>query len=213
MVLSCSLSPAIWNGLGLGLHPRSCKLNAVLAVRNSRQSPILILCARLRLVKFLRVLDFVLKPKIALAHCDIPCGIYETNTLLMAAQTVVRMVEVMEALPMDKPSLQDRNNFIRCVHVKEKHASLCEEQLVTLWAYFFKQEHFEKWPDLHGKFWKAVNLASDNKQNVSREKAKELMASCREISQIFDQVKVAPKDNLVGVVSDNPESPKKKLMS
>lgn len=161
----------------------------------------------------IKLLDKILKPRVAFAHCDIPCGIYETNTLLVAAQTISRMVEVMEELPMHKPSLKDRNNFIRCVHVKEKHASLCEEQLVTLWADFFKAEHFEKWPDLHEKFWKAVNLCSDNKTNVSAEKAKELIAACREIADIFDQVKVDSKENLAGSVSDNPESPKKKLLS
>lgn len=164
-------------------------------------------------MKMLRVFDSIFKPQIAYAHCNIPCGIYETNTLLVAAQTITRMVEVMEAIPMDKPSLKDRNNFIRCVQVKEKHADICEEQLVTLWADFFKAEHFEKWSDLHEKFWKAVNLASENKQNVDAEKAKALIAACREIADIFDQVKVVSKENLVGAVSDNPDSPKKKLLA
>ncbi len=161
----------------------------------------------------LRALDSVFKPQTAYAHCDIPCGIYETNTLLVAVQTIIRMVEVMEAIPMDKPSLKDRNNFIRCVQVKEKHANICEEQLVTLWADFFKAEHFEKWPNLHERFWKAVNLASDNKQSVDMEKAKTLMTACQEISKIFDQAKVEPKEDLAGAVSDNPDSPKKKLLS
>ncbi len=165
------------------------------------------------LARILRKIDKVFIPQVALAHCDIPCGIYETNTLLMAAQTITRMVEVMEAIPMDKPSLKDRNNFIRCVQVKEKHADICEDQLVTLWADFFKAEHFSKWPDLHEKFWKAINLVSDNKQNVDIEKAKTLMGACQEIAQIFDQVKVPSKENLQGAVSDNPDSPKKKLLS
>lgn len=131
----------------------------------------------------------------------------------MAAQTVARVVAVMIALPADNPTLKDKNNFERCVHVKEKHTSICEEQLVTLWADFFKPEHFEKWPDLHQKFWMAINLASDNKQNASLEKAEELMAACLEISGIFEEVKIAPKVNLIGAISDNPDSPKKKLMS
>ncbi|MDP2632426.1 MAG: superoxide dismutase, Ni [Candidatus Curtissbacteria bacterium] len=146
------------------------------------------------------------------AHCDIPCGIYETNTLLVSAQTVIRMVEVMEAIPMDKPSLKDRNNFIRCVKVKEGNAQLCEEQLITLWADFFRPEHLEKFPDLHDKVWKAVKLASDNRQDVSMEKAKELMFACLAVADMFDKVKVEPKDNLAGSVSDNPDAPKKKFL-
>lgn len=160
----------------------------------------------------MRKLDFVLRPRVVLAHCDVPCGIYETNTLLLAAATIVRMVEVVEALPMDKPSIKDRSNFIRCVHVKEKHASICEEQLVTLWADFFKVEHFEKWPDLHSRFWKAVNLSSDNKVEVSIEKAKALLSACREIDEIFKLVKVEPKEDLAGSVSDNPAAPQKKVL-
>ncbi len=164
-------------------------------------------------MKVLRVLDKVFKPQVAYAHCDIPCGIYETNTLLMAARTIERMVMVMEAIPMDKPTLKDRNNFIRCVKVKEEHAEICEKQLVTLWADFFKAEHFAKWPDLHERMWKAVNLASDTKQDVSADKVKALVTACVEISGIFEQVKVTPKEGFGGAVSDNPDSPRKKLLS
>lgn len=160
----------------------------------------------------LRLLDKIQKPQIALAHCDIPCGIYETNTLLMAAHTIERMVEVINQLPTEKPNVKDRNNFVRCVRVKEEHAELCEKQLVTLWADFFKTEHYEKWPDLHEKIWKAVNLASDNKIDVSAEKAKALMEACREISAVFDQAKVEPTEDLAGSVSDNPAAPAKKLL-
>lgn len=161
----------------------------------------------------LRIIDFVFKPSLVYAHCDVPCGIYETNTLLMAAHTIRRMAEIIDALPTEKPSVKDRNNFVRCVHVKEEHAEICEEQLVTLWADFFKAEHYAKWPDLHEKIWKAVNLASDNKIDVSKEKAKDLMVACREIADIFDQAKVEPKEDLGPNVSDNPDSPKKKLLN
>lgn len=146
----------------------------------------------------MKLLRAIFRVQEAWAHCDIPCGIYETNTLLVSAQTVIRMVEIMEAIPMDKPSLKDRNNFIRCVKVKEDHAQLCEEQLVTLWADFFKSDHLEKFPDLHDRVWKAIKLASDNKQDVSTEKAKELMAACLVVADMFDQVKIEPKKKLLG---------------
>ncbi|MEX2027984.1 MAG: superoxide dismutase, Ni [Candidatus Curtissbacteria bacterium] len=163
-------------------------------------------------MKVLRAVDSVFKPQIAFAHCDIPCGIYETNTLLMAAHTIERMVELLEELPMDKPTLKDRNNFTRCVHVKEKHADICEEQLVTLWADFFKAEHYQKWPDLHERIWKAVNLASDNKVDVSAEKARALMVACQDIAKVFEEAKVEPEEDLAGSVSDNPASPAKKVL-
>lgn len=162
-------------------------------------------------MNLLRVIDVVFPPKIAYAHCDVPCGIYETNTLLVAAHTVGRMVEVVNLLPAEK-STKDKNTFFRCVRVKEEHAQICKEQLMVLWADFFKPEHLEKFPDLHDKVWKALKLCSECKQNVDVKLAADLMVACREIAEMFDQVKVEPKESLSGSVSDNPDAPKKKLL-
>ena len=44
----------------------------------------------------------------AYAHCDIPCGIYDPRDAIQAAQTVVRMTELMEELDVSggpSPSL------------------------------------------------------------------------------------------------------------
>lgn len=170
------------------------------------------IAAGLTVMKFLRKLDYILKPQIALAHCDIPCGIYETNTLLMAAHTVQRMVEVIDALPV-KPSNKDHATLIRCVKVKEDHAQICKQQLLILWADFFKLEHLEKFPDLHDKVWKAMKLCSDNKHEISAEKAKQLEETVSEIAEMFDEVKVVPKEDHQGTISDNPDVPKKKLLA
>lgn len=160
-----------------------------------------------------KVTDFIFKPKIAYAHCDIPCGIYETNTAMMAAHTVMRMVEVIEALPKESPGTKDRNNFVRCVRVKEEHAQLCKEQLHILWSDFFTPEHLEKFPDLHDKIWKATKLCSSCKRGTNAKDAQDLMEAVKEIDQIFSQVKNEPKEALAGNISDAPDSPMKKLMA
>ncbi|HEY7294075.1 MAG TPA: superoxide dismutase [Ni], partial [Dehalococcoidia bacterium] len=47
----------------------------------------------------LRLADRVRSPREAHAHCDIPCGIYDPHMAQVAALTVVRMVQLIEALP------------------------------------------------------------------------------------------------------------------
>lgn len=163
-------------------------------------------------MNLLRTFDSIFKPSPIYAHCDVPCGIYETNTLLVAAHTIARMVEVINALPKKNPSARDRNTFVRCVKVKEEHAQIVKDQLAILWADFFKPEHLEKFGDLHDKVWKAMKLASDNKQNVDAKMAKDLEKAVGEIADMFEKVKIEPKEDHQGAISDNPDAPLKKLL-
>lgn len=142
-------------------------------------------------MRFLRIIDFFLKPRIAYAHCDVPCGIYKSEPSHTGAETVLKMVEKIEELPKENPTVDDRNTFVRCVKVKEEHAELCKRELLILWTDFFKSEHLEKWPDLHEKVWKATKLCSDNKRAVSKQKAQELLSAVEEIGNIFEQAKAA----------------------
>ena len=121
------------------------------------------------------------------AHCDIPCGIYETNTMTIAADTVAKMVEkIMEIKGME---LADRNSFVRMVHVKEEHAQLCKDQILILWTDYFKDEHLAKFPDLHTKVWKATKLCSQAKRTVDPSITKQLKDSVAEIARIFAETK------------------------
>src|SRR3989344_5737756 len=122
-------------------------------------------------MNFLRLVDKVFKPKIAWAHCDVPCGIYDPKAAQIAAETIVKMVEKIEGLPKDNPTASDRNLFVRAVFTKEEHARKCKEELLILWTDFFKPEHLEMFPELHETFWQAAKLCSKNKQEVSMEAA------------------------------------------
>jgi nickel superoxide dismutase len=128
----------------------------------------------------------LLKPKtIAYAHCDIPCGIYDPTAAKIAADTVAKMVEKIGQLPKDSMDPTSRNNFIRMVTVKEQHAELCKRELQVLWSDYFKPEHLEKYPKLHDMFWKALKLASKNKQTIDAQAATELQGAVKEISDTF----------------------------
>lgn len=140
-----------------------------------------------------RVIDKIFPPSIAYAHCDVPCGIYDPRVAQIAAATVAKMVEKIEALPKDNLAVGDRNLFVRAVKTKEEHAQKCKEELLILWTDFFKPEHLEMFPELHDTFWKAAKLCSKNKQNVDSEAAKELVSAVDEISEMFNKAKAAAK--------------------
>jgi len=140
---------------------------------------------------FIRLIDKIFAPKIAYAHCDVPCGIYDPKPAQIAAETVVKMVEKIQGLPKDNATVNDRNLFVRAVWTKEEHARKCKEELLILWTDFFKPEHLDAFPDLHDKFWKATKLCSKNKQSVDIDTALELKAAVDEIAEIFNKAKAA----------------------
>lgn len=136
-------------------------------------------------------LDRVAPPSVALAHCDIPCGIYDPHAAQIAALTVVRMMQLIQGLakPDANANKEEWDTYsmqvARYSMVKEQHAGLCEHELVVLWTDYFKQEHLEKHPNLHEVFWKATKLTSTVKQQVNMDAAQQLLASCQQIAEIF----------------------------
>lgn len=127
-----------------------------------------------------------------LAHCDVPCGIYDPKPAQIAAATVAKMVEKVEALPpKDKWTTDDSANFIRYIWTKEEHARKCKEELLILWTDYFKQEHLTIFPNLHDTFWKAAKLCSENKQHVSHDVAEKLVTAVNEIAEMFAKSKEA----------------------
>jgi len=124
------------------------------------------------------------------AHCDVPCGIYETDTLQHAADTCIKMIEKINALPENSgEKSDDHNNFIRMVMTKEKHAQLAKDQIYILWSDYFKPEHLEKFPDLHTTLWQAAKQCSKVKQSISMEEANKLHDMAGKIAAIFKESK------------------------
>ena len=132
--------------------------------------------------------EILLKPQIVHAHCDVPCGIYETDTMRHGVETVKSMTDKLMALE-GKMDLQSRNNAIRMVLTKEEWSQKIKTELLILWTDYFKPEHLQKWPDLHDKFWKAAKLCSDVKRNIDAQKVAQLSSAVDEIAQIFAETK------------------------
>ncbi len=122
------------------------------------------------------------------AHCDIPCGIYETDTMTHSAETCRRMVQKIEGLG-ELDSVEKYNGFVRSVMNKEKHAEEVKHQLYILWSDYFKPEHLEKFPDLHDRIWKTVKQASVVKQTVSMDECEKLNEMVHDIAHLFSDSK------------------------
>ena len=119
----------------------------------------------------------------ARAHCDIPCGIYDPHEAQIAAQTVAKMVSLIDGI--EGNDTEARNKFNRCVRVKDEHAEKVKREVQVIWSDYFKPEHLTAYPDLHDKVWNVLRLASKNKQSVSAENAAQLEAAVKEFGDIF----------------------------
>ena len=122
------------------------------------------------------------------AHCDVPCGVYETDTMRNAAFTCKVMVTKLNELG-DMTDPEHHNNFIRMVNTKEKHAETVKHQVRILWGDYFKPEHLEKTPDLHDKVWNILKQASTVKQTIDADAAQKLIDMVHELEHIFADTK------------------------
>ena len=125
----------------------------------------------------------LLKARIAEAHCDIPCGIYDPVSAKIAAQTVQKMVLRMQALEEGDDHVAFANTMARYIAAKEEHAELCKRELRILWADY-------AWPntdanDLAAKFNAALKLAGRCRQTVDMAACEELVAAVDDIATAF----------------------------
>ena len=140
----------------------------------------------------------------AIAHCDIPCGIYDPVSAKIAAQTVLKMVMRIQALEAGNDPAAYQNTLSRYITVKEEHATLCKTELDILWHDYFRPDHLESHPTLHDKFWNAAKLAGSNKQNVNLQSAENLVAAVDEIATIYWATKGVEYNDAVADVRFGP---------
>lgn len=128
-------------------------------------------------------MDKIFPSKVAYAHCDIPCGIYDPHLAQMAAHTVIRMTSLIN------DAKDDVHKIARLTAVKEHHAELCKSEIRILWGDYFKPEHVQKYPELHELVWKIMKLGSNVKQEVNLQSSEELLESVNKIAEIFWETK------------------------
>ncbi len=149
----------------------------------------------------LRSLERVSAPATAHAHCDIPCGIYDPHLMQIAALSVVRMNQLIDALGDD--AAKTKSSLSRYITVKEEHAEIVKRETRIIWGDYFKPDHLEKFPDLHQVTWDIMKLAGKNKQEVNAGAADELLAATQKFAEMFwaskgVATKKAPSNQAVG---------------
>jgi nickel superoxide dismutase len=148
--------------------------------------------------RILRGVDRIAPAPVALAHCDIPCGIYDPHHAQLAAHTVVRMNMLIHDLPKPTPesTMEQKMEFHaklgRYVATKEQHAEIAKHEIRILWADYFKPEHAQGHPQLHDLVWKALKTASKARQEISLQAAEDLLKATNDIAEIFWRTKNVP---------------------
>jgi nickel superoxide dismutase len=131
------------------------------------------------------LLTRVLRPRrLAWAHCDAPCGVYDPASARIAAEAVYSLEKKLQALP-DSHDLATENTRARYIQVKESQAEIVKHELDVLWHDYFKPEHLEKYPDLHTMFWQAAKLCSKNKVEADPANGSALLQAIEKIHQVF----------------------------
>ena len=126
----------------------------------------------------------------AYAHCDGPCGVYDPSSARVSGEAVQSMTKKMLALSCPETNNTSAmatylNTMSRYTAIKEEEAKKCKKEILVLWTDYFKEEHLEKYPDLHKVFWQAAKLCSACKVEVSEQHAQELMDIIEKIHHIF----------------------------
>ena len=120
------------------------------------------------------------------AHCDLPCGVYDPAQARIEAESVKMIIKKVA----DNPDPDFRT---RAILIKEQRADLVKHHLWVLWTDYFKQPHFEKYPQLHQLFNEATKLAgaAGAKGSMDADVADQLLAKIDEIAMIFAETKKA----------------------
>jgi nickel superoxide dismutase len=120
------------------------------------------------------------------AHCDLPCGVYDPAQARIEAESVKMIIKKVA----DNPDPDFRT---RAILIKEQRADLVKHHLWVLWTDYFKQPHFDKYPQLHALFNEATKLAgaSGAKGTFDEGVVDQLLAKIDEIATIFAETKKA----------------------
>ena len=120
--------------------------------------------------------------KVAHAHCDLMCGVYDPAQARIEAESVKAIAEKYQAS-------DDEVFRQRCIIIKEQRAELVKHHLWVLWTDYFKPPHVEQFPQLHDLFWRATKKAGDAKKSMDPAVGQELLDLIAEIAAIFAETK------------------------
>ena len=138
-----------------------------------------------------RLTSWLAPRTVALAHCDLPCGVYDPEQARIEAESCYRTIEKYHAN-------EDPHFRARAIAIKEERAELVKHHLDVLWHDYFKPEHLEAYPNLHDTFWKAAKQVSKVKASLDLEDARGLLGYIDEIDAMWKGTGGPGKTRLAG---------------
>ncbi len=124
----------------------------------------------------------------ALAHCDVPCGIYDPSTAQIAALSTARFLDLIDELGMPD-SAASLARLSRLTQEKEKHAAEVKAEVVVIWGDYFKEAQIEQVPDVHNLVHSILRKASACKQEIVQSNGPELVDLVNQFAAAFWQTK------------------------
>jgi nickel superoxide dismutase len=134
--------------------------------------------------RVLGLVDRLVAPVTAHAHCDLPCGVYDPAQARIEAESV-------KAIQEKYNESSDEAFRTRALAIKEERADLVKHHLWVLWTDYFKPEHLEAYPELHDLFWQATKTAGETKKTTDASVGQRLLDQIAEIDRIFWKTKNA----------------------
>jgi len=125
------------------------------------------------------------------AHCDIPCGIYDPHLAQVAALTVIRMNQLIEAAepPAMEKAARDAymHKLARYTATKDQHAELVKHEVRIIRGDFFKPDNS---PDNLPQIVEGImKTASKARQNIDMDAANELLELVNQFAEAFWKAK------------------------
>ena len=136
--------------------------------------------------KLLKSTDTIFGLPRAHAHCDVPCKIYDPAPALIAALSVIRMIDIMEeAVAKDTSAIEKANTLTRCVLKKEEEAEKVKHEIRVIWGDYFKAPQLEKHPEVHDLVHQIMLKGSACKQTANRANGEALLELVNQFAEIF----------------------------
>lgn len=114
----------------------------------------------------------------AQAHYDIPCKIYDPSPALLAALSVVRLIDILA-------KASDQNTIVRCVLQKEEEAEKVKHEVHVIWGDYFKTPQIEQHPQIHEFTHAIMQKAIVCKQGIDRTDGEALVDFVNQFAEIF----------------------------
>lgn len=126
--------------------------------------------------------DGIVKFDSVSAHCDVPCGIYDTTPAQIYALSVLRFCK--QATELDD-SQEHQAKLVRLVNEKEIHAEKVKQEIRVIWGDYFKGDLLTKYADIHEQAHNIMLAGSACKQTLSVENAEKLVDLVNKFAETF----------------------------